>query len=685
MNWSDIFPITDTIWASFLILSIIMVVPSLMSRIRFPQIAGLIITGLLVGENGLGLIDNQGHIQFFSRVGLLFIMFFAGLETDIEEMRKTKVWGLLFGFLTFTVPFVLCLAVCSWLFGFSRQMSLVIGCIMGSHTLISFPIISHKGLSTLKSVAISLTGALMAILLALTVFAYVQAEFKGSGGFNPLLLLLKIALYAFVIIFFYPRMARTFFKRVNNSFSHCLFVLILLFLSTGLASIIGLEGILGAFLAGLVLGRYIPGTSPLMVRLDFIGNTFLIPIFLLYTGMLTDVRNLHGNLTILYLSGALLLAGTFAKWLPAFIIQKSTRLSRNDRMIMFGLSESHAAGALAIAMGGYNLGIVDGPAISAIILVVLFSCLFSNFITERGADSIVRCGTSGGSLYSTPERQLVCLSGGTTMQPMMDTAIALRLPHSKIETVGLHITVDGEHVPKYISEGRQILSDASAIAASADMPFITQNRVGTSIPASILHAADEYTATDIIVGLPPKQDLTGIFYENFLTTLTSATNRQLIFLRLTVPLSMTRRITVLVQDINIAQCRLDKSLDVIRRLGTQIGCHVELFGKPDLMDYAKDQGKFFNSSLAKCSPINDPEDIKLILGNLSDDHLFVTIRNRETITSQQEATLVSIYKSLPAIKPDCGIMLLYPETADIELKPVPSARTERDMLKLLRI
>ena len=685
MNWNDIFPITDTIWASFLVLSVIMLVPSLTSRIRFPQIAGLIITGVLIGENGLGLIENHGDIQFFSRIGLLFIMFFAGLETDIEEMRKNKFWGILFGFLTFAVPFVLCMTVCTLMFGFSREMSLVIGCIMGSHTLISFPVISHKGLSSLKSVAISLTGALMAILLALIVFAYVQAEAKGNEGFNPLLFLLKIALYTFVIIFFYPRLARSFFKKVNNSFSHCLFVLILLFLSTGLASTIGLEGILGAFLAGLVLGRYIPSTSPLMVRLDFIGNTFFIPIFLLYTGMLTDISNVHDNLNILYLSGLLLLAGTLAKWLPSFIIQKCCKLARHDRMILFGLSESHAAGALAIAMGGYNLGIVDGTAISAIILVVLFSCLLSNFITERGADLLIKSGTSDSSLYSQQERQLVCLSGEATTQPLMDTAIALRPTRSKTETVGLYVTVGGEHISKYISEGRHILSEASSIAASADMPFITQNRVGTSIPASILHSADEYSATDIIVGLPPKHNLTGLFYESFLTTLTAGTSRQLIFLRLTVPLSMTRRITVLIQDISIAQCRLDKSLDVIRRLGTQIGCHVEFFGKPDMMDYVKDQGKFFNSNLAKCSPINDPEDIKLIFGNLNDDHLFVTIRNREAITSQQEATLVSIYKSLPAIKSDCGIMLLYPETAGIELKPVSSVRTERDMLKMLRI
>ena len=295
MSFQQLFPLTDSIWICFTILTLVLFVPILCKRLRFPQIAGLIVTGVLIGPGLLDMLHITPEIQFFSRMGLLFIMFFAGLGIDLEEMKRNKVWGILFGIMTFAVPWVLCYLSCVWTLKLPSRTSAILACIMGSHTLISYPIISRYGLSRRKSVTVSVAGALVAILLALVVYAVMMST-NGEADFNPLWFILKIAVYITAVIIVYPRMARLFFHRITNSFSHFLFVMILLALSCGLAQLIGLDSIVGAFLAGIVLNRYIPKSSPLMNRLDFVGNTLFVPLFLLGTGLMIDLKGMTDGL-----------------------------------------------------------------------------------------------------------------------------------------------------------------------------------------------------------------------------------------------------------------------------------------------------------------------------------------------------------------------------------------------------
>ena len=213
-----------------MVLSLVLFVPILCKRLRFPQIAGLILTGTIIGPGLLNILQITPEIRFFSRIGLLFIMFFAGLGIDLEEMKRNKVWGITFGILTFALPWVLCYFSCVWLIKLPASTSAILACIMGSHTLISYPIISRYGLGRRQSVTISVSGALIAILLALVVYAVIMSTHSNSD-FNPSWFVLKIAIYLAAVILLYPRIARTFFGRETNSFSHFLFVMILLALS----------------------------------------------------------------------------------------------------------------------------------------------------------------------------------------------------------------------------------------------------------------------------------------------------------------------------------------------------------------------------------------------------------------------------------------------------------------------
>jgi len=676
----QIFPITDSIWICFAVLTLVLFVPILCKRLRFPQIAGLIVTGTLIGPGLLNILHITPEIQFFSRIGLLFIMFFAGLEIDLEEMKRNKVWGFLFGALTFALPWVLCYMACIYILKLTSPTSAILACIMGSHTLISYPIISRYGLGRRKSVTISVAGALVAILLALVVYAVMMST-NGDGDFNPYWFTIRIAVYITAVILIYPRMARGFFQRVTNSFSHFLFVMILLALSCGLAQIIGLDSIVGAFLAGIVLNRYIPKSSPLMNRLDFVGNTLFVPLFLLGTGLLIDLSGMTGNWLFLTAFAVLFTVGTFGKWIAAFIVQKANGFIRNDRRVIFGLSESHAAGALAIAMGAYAGGLMDNTALSATVLIVLFSCILSNIITENGASALHQNEQAENG--SPESRLMVMLTGSNTLQALMDTAITLYDKNSP-ELVGLYVTVNGEHAPKYMQDGKGRLEEASRIAASADVPFIAHNRLGNNIIDSILHASNEFSADRMLMGLPLRHSINLPYLDNIISPLSDGFNGQIVLQRFVTPFNTIRRIVVLVPGPVLQDEAFEKCMESIYRITMAIGCATEFYGKDQPISAVRGTGLNFSSGRVSYNEVSETADMHWVISGLRNDHLLVIVGPRDG-ESHAGRSFRHLYERIHMPETDFSTMLLFPETKTVKGKEEATIRTERDFLKMLRM
>lgn len=676
----QIFPITDSIWICFAVLTLVLFVPILCKRLRFPQIAGLIVTGTLIGPGLLNILHITLEIQFFSRIGLLFIMFFAGLEIDLEEMKRNKVWGFLFGALTFALPWVLCYMACIYILKLTSPTSAILACIMGSHTLISYPIISRYGLGRRKSVTISVAGALVAILLALVVYAVMMST-NGDGDFNPYWFTIRIAVYITAVILIYPRMARGFFQRVTNSFSHFLFVMILLALSCGLAQTIGLDSIVGAFLAGIVLNRYIPKSSPLMNRLDFVGNTLFVPLFLLGTGLLIDLSGMTGNWLFLTAFAVLFTVGTFGKWIAAFIVQKANGFIRNDRRVIFGLSESHAAGALAIAMGAYAGGLMDNTTLSATVLIVLFSCILSNIITENGASALHQNEQAENG--SPESRLMVMLTGSNTLQALMDTAITLYDKNSP-ELVGLYVTVNGEHAPKYMQDGKGRLEEASRIAASADVPFIAHNRLGNNIIDSILHASNEFSADRMLMGLPLRHSINLPYLDNIISPLSDGFNGQIVLQRFVTPFNTIRRIVVLVPGPVLQDDAFEKCMESIYRITMAIGCTTEFYGKDQPISAVRGTGLNFSSGRVSYNEVSETADMHWVISGLRNDHLLVILGPRDGETHAGRS-FRHLYERIHMPETDFSTMLLFPETKTVKGKEEATIRTERDFLKMLRM
>ncbi len=294
-NLSNYFPISDPTLIFFVVLCVILLAPIIMGKLRIPHIIGMVLAGVLIGQHGLDILKRDDSFELFGKVGLYYIMFLAGLEMDIEGIKRHKKTFLSFGLLTFIIPFVLIYLTGLYLMNYSVITSLLLGCIMASNTLIAYPIVGRYGLQRHHSVTLSVGSTMISLFLSLVVLAAIVGIFEQGNGWNFWLVFAckVIAMFAGLIVII-PRLTRWFLRRYSDAVMQYIFVLAMLFMSAAFSDLMGLEGIFGAFLSGLIMSRYIPHVSPLMNRIEFIGNALFIPYFLIGVGMLIDVKLLFG-------------------------------------------------------------------------------------------------------------------------------------------------------------------------------------------------------------------------------------------------------------------------------------------------------------------------------------------------------------------------------------------------------
>ena len=399
--------ITDPTLIFFVVLLIILFAPIVMSKLRIPHIIGMVLAGIAIGPYGLNVLEHGSSFKIFGQVGLYYILFLAGLEMDLESVRRSTRHFLIFGLLTCLLPFGMTYAVARLLLDYGHPTSYLLGCIMASNTLIAYPIIGRYGLQKHPSVALSVGSSMISLFLALVMLAALAAMYTvtvadhtTSNSFlllitpsnSPiafwLLFFLKLAAFLVGSIMLIPRLTRYFLRRYSDAVMQYIFVLSVMFLSAALTSLIGLEGIVGAFISGLILNRYIPRVSPLMNRIEFIGNALFIPYFLIGVGMLINVQAMFNGGSVVWVVLLIAFIGTFGKAVAAYISSLLFRLPQQDGNMMFGLTSAHAAGAIAMVMVGVRLDIVNDDMLNGVVMMILVTCVISTMVTERASRKI---------------------------------------------------------------------------------------------------------------------------------------------------------------------------------------------------------------------------------------------------------------------------------------------------------
>ena len=367
-----------------LILAAILLVPIICRKIRIPSIVGFIVVGIMAGSHGFGWLGGVETIQTLGKIGMLYIMLQAGIEVDTNDFRQQRSRSILYGLYSFLVPFVLGIGS-SLLLGFNVTTSILMGAMYGSHTLMTYPIVSRYGVQKNAAVNLSIGGTMIAITLSLLVLAFLKSKYIDADPISTWGLLGRIALTLGIILLVFPWIAQRFFKRWSDATSGFLIVMTMMVVSAWLADWSGLEGILGAFICGAALNRLVPNLSPVMQRINFVGNNLFVPLFLIGVGMMIDVHVLWSDWTTIIIAVVMIATKLSSKWLAAWLAQVSFGLQGTERQLIFGLTHATAAGTLAIVTIGYKTGVFGDEILNATVLMILVLCTSASFITEYAA------------------------------------------------------------------------------------------------------------------------------------------------------------------------------------------------------------------------------------------------------------------------------------------------------------
>ena len=646
-NLAQYFPITDPTLIFFVVLLMILLSPIIMGRLRIPHIIGMVLAGVIVGKYGLNILERDASFELFGRVGLYYIMFLAGLEMDMEGLKKNRTRVIVFGLLTFLVPFAMTYFMGVSLLSYTPLAALLLSAIMASNTLIAYPIVGRYGLTRHTSSTLSVGSSMMALFMALIVMASIVNSFQGGGGIGFwVLFVVKFFVYSTGLILVIPRLTRWFLRRYSDAVMQFIFILAVVFLSAALSDAVGLEGIFGAFLSGLILNRFIPRVSPLMNRIEFTGNALFIPYFLIGVGMLINVRLLFQGTHILWVVFCLVLFGTLGKAVAAYLAVGVFRMPRLAGHMMFGLTSAHAAGAIAMVMVGRRLEISPGvylfgdEVLNGIVIMILFTCVISTVVTEWAAQRLRLKEKKEPELVKTvnDEKILIPVKYPEYADNLVSMATMMRNPKLKRELVALNVVYDDVNMRHNQAEGQRLLEHLQHLASASDVPMTTQVRIAANIANGIKHAFKEFQASEILMGLHFHHNISKGFWGEFTRSLYNGLSRQIIITRIMQPLNTVRRIQVIVPSRAEFEPGFYRWLERLARMTENLECRIIFHGRKDTLQLINEYiHNNFASVRAEYVPMKHWNELPDLATKVSKDHLFVIVTARKGTISYKSA------------------------------------------------
>lgn len=669
VNFDFHLPVTDPTWIFFLVLVVILFAPIVLERLRIPHIIGMILAGVVIGEHGFNILARDSSFELFGKVGLYYIMFLAGLEMNMEDFKSIRVKATVLGLLAFIFPLGIGIWTNLHLLGYSLATSVLLASMYASHTLIAYPIVIRYGINRQRAVSIAVGGTAVTDTLTLLVLAVVGGMYKGeTSEMFWIWLVLKVVVLSVVIMYAFPRIGRWFFRRYSDNVVQYIFVMAMVFLGAGLMEFVGMEGILGAFLAGLVLNRLIPHVSPLMSHLEFVGNALFIPYFLIGVGMLIDVNVLFGHIDSVKVAVVMIIVALLGKWIASWLTQKIHKMRALERELMFGLSNAQAAATLAAVLVGYNIILPNGErllnedVLNGTILLILVTCVVSSFITEHAAKRIAMDDAEvSDEKAQEKEKFLIPVANPETLESLMSLAMVVRDEKQPDNLVALNVINDNNGSVKQEMRGKRSLERAAQIAASTSVRLKTVSRFDLNITTGILHTAKEYEATNIIIGLHCKMSIVDSFFGNLTENLLKNTYLQVMVARFLIPVNTLRRIIVAVPPKAEFEHGFMKWITHMCRMSSRLGCRVHFYAHPQTLGYIRGyiQKKHKDTRVAY-SELEDWDDLLLLTGQVNYDHLLVIISARRGSISYDSA-FERLPMQISKYFNNNSIMLLYPE------------------------
>lgn len=669
------FPITDPTWIFLLVLVMILFAPIVLEKLRVPHIIGMIMAGLLVGEHGFNILARDSSFELFGKVGLYYIMFLAGLEMNMNDFKENKYKAMTLGLLCFFIPITIGFITNLSILHYSVATAVLLASMYASNTQVSYPIAIKYGISGQRGVSIAVGGTAVTDTLTLLVLAVVAGVHRGdTDGSYWILLVGRVIVIGTLIILLFPRIARWFFRRYDEVVTQYIFVLALVFLAAALMELAGMEGILGAFLTGLVLNRMIPHVSPLMGHLEFVGNALFIPYFLIGVGMLINLHVLFSSLNALIVAAVMIGVALTGKWIASFLVQKIFGLKRIERRLIYGLSTAQAAATLAAVMVGYNIILPDGSrllnedVLNGTILLILVTCIVSSLVTDHAARQIAINETQPDEhLRRSTEKILIPVAYLDTIDYLMELALMIRSTTFEDNILALHVMTDAGTEQSEM-KGRLCLDKAAKAAAGANVRLVQLSRYDVNISSGIIHTAKEQDASCLVVGMHRKMNIMDSFYGKVTEGLLKSFHREVIVSKFLMPLSTIRRIVVAVPPKAEYEAGFQKWLRNVCRMGAVMGCRVHFFANEKTTGYIQSfLATKYKQTRTNFSLLEKWDDLLLLTGYVNYDHLLVIVSARRGSISYNPL-FEELPKQIGTYFNNSSLMLVFPDQIGDEVK-----------------
>lgn len=634
-------PLANPVLVFSLLLLIILLSPILLRKINIPGIIGLIIAGVLIGPHGLYILEKNSALDLFSTIGLLYIMFIAGLELDLNEFKAHKNKSLLFGFFTFIIPLGVGFPVCYYLLNYDFNASFLTASMFATHTLVAYPIVSKLGISKNQAVAITVGGTILTDTAVLIILAVIMGNAQGNLNSEFWIRLgISLTIFSAILFLIIPRIAQWFFRNLESEkHSHYIFVLSIVFFAAFLAEVAGVEPIIGAFAAGLALNKLIPHSSALMNRIEFIGNSLFIPFFLISVGMLVDVRVILHGPTALIVAGTLSVVALFGKWLAALFTQLIFKYSKAQKQLIFGLSSAHAAATLAVILVGYKAGILDENILNGTIILILITCIVASFATEKAAKKIIiESEEDTENLVKANgahnEHILLPISDVLKIEKLLEFAIYIKDKKSVHPVSILSVVSNNEEAEINILKARNKLEEFVKQASASETKVNIITTIDHNTASGIARISREIMADIILLNWPQRSGFFDKIIGEKVDTILSSTDKTTFICHLVKPLILHQRITLVAPPLSEHENGFKLWVQKVALLAQELSIPWVLFCNEATKKAVERLFKKYKLTASlSVKHFSDWEDFLVLSKEIRSEDLFILVAARKGATS----------------------------------------------------
>lgn len=644
-------PLKNPVLIFSLILLIILLSPILLKKINIPGIIGLIIAGVVVGPHGFNILAKNSAVDLFSTIGLLYIMFIAGLELDLNEFKSNRNKSLLFGLFTFIIPLGIGFPVCHYVLGYNFNTSFLTASMFATHTLVAYPIVSKFGISKNQAVAITVGGTILTDTAVLIILAVIMGSAQGNLN-QEFWIKLSVSLTIFSAIMFLviPRVAKWFFRKLESEkHSHYIFVLSVVFFAAFLAEVAGVEPIIGAFVAGLALNKLIPHSSALMNRIEFIGNSLFIPFFLISVGMLVDIRVLMNGPTAIIIAATLSVVALFGKWFAALFTQLVFKYTNAQRQLIFGLSGAHAAATLAVILVGFKAGIIDENILNGTIILILVTCIVASFATEKAAKKILIETEEDNNLVAKAngvelEHILLPISNIVKIDKLLEFAVLIKEKKSANPISMLSVVSNNEEAEINLVKARNKLEDFVKQASASETKVNIITTLDHNDSSGITRISKEIMADIILIHWPERTGFFDKLLGDKTDNIINNTNKSVFISHIEKPLVLLKRIVVIAPPLSEHENGFNVWVTKFAKLSHELSIPIQLYCN-DATNKAveKLQKKLKLNIVFNHQLFTDWEDFLVISRNIQELDLLVLISARKSASSY-----INMLETLPS-------------------------------------